>query len=67
MFMRADLITRSARMNIIGWTENYSSRFQPPYSVLARYLDGQQSIENVILTTITALNIVIRMAPSVYA
>jgi len=54
-------------MNIIGWTENYSSRFQPPYSVLARYLDGQQSIENVILTTITALNVVIRMAPSVYA
>lgn len=32
--------------------------------VLARYLRGQQSHDNAVLTAITALNVVIRMEPS---
>ena len=35
--------------------------------VLARFLKGQQSHDNAVLTAITALNVVIRMEPTLYA
>ena len=53
-------------MEIVYCNESCCSLFRRTHRALARYIDGQQPIENGILTTITALHIVIRMDPSRY-